>query len=590
MIKNILFLSSACLLLASCKKEPFAPLNDNHRTLRDIYNNPGFAEGVLMNAYSRMPVNGFSFNDAATDDAVSNDKNNGYLRMATGQWSSIYNPADQWNNSLAAISYTNFFLQETDSVNWAPVSGKDTRMLYNDRHKGEAYGLRALFMFYLLQAHGGYNDAGQLLGVPILTSFQEPNADFRLPRNTFDECMQQLYRDIDEALKYLPLDYVDVSSTAQMPEKYRAIPVGEYNRVFGFFNMQRMSGRIARAIRAKAALLAASPAFSTNTPAKWETAANYLAEVLNLNGGLAGLHPNGWLFYTPSEVNAVDISTTTIKDDKESLWRGHVSVSNTLERDMFPPTLFGNGRINPTQNLVDAFPMANGLPITDPASGYNAATPYANRDPRLQRYIVVNGSSLRNTAINVYDGAGNNAVDFLPTSTRTGYYLRKLLRDDVNLAPNSTNTQKHFVPRIRYTELYLSYAEAANEAWGPDAVGNNGFASSARDIVAAIRKRVGIAQPDNYLASVATKEDMRKMIHNERRLELCFEGHRFWDLRRWREPINAAARGVRITQNGTQLTFNYGNVENRQFANHMYYGPVPFDEVLKLGLTQNNGW
>jgi len=267
------------------------------------------------------------------------------------------------------------------------------------------------------------------------------------------------------------------------------------------------------------------------------------------------------------------------------LWRGTIVNTSTLEIANYPPSLFGNGRVNPTQNLVDAFPMANGYPITNPASGYVATNPYANRDPRLRNYIVVDGTTMRSTTIRTKsDNPTNDAVDYLPTSTRTGYYMRKLLNENVNANPSGINTAKHYPVHIRYTELFLIYAEAANEAWGPEGKGTFGF--SARDVLAAIRKRAGITQPDVYLTSITGKDDMRKLIRNERRLELSFEGFRFWDLRRWKENLTEPAKGVIITNN----VFNIRTVENRQYSDFMYYGPIPILEALKANLQQNKGW
>ena len=180
------------------------------------------------------------------------------------------------------------------------------------------------------------------------------------------------------------------------------------------------------------------------------------------------------------------------------------------------------------------------------------------------------------------------AKDSLETSTRTGYYLKKLLREDVNMNPNSTNTKKHYDVRIRYTEMFLNYAEAANEALGPDGTGTNGFSS--RDVIRAIRQRAGISQPDNYLNSLATKDDMRTLIRNERRLELCFEGFRFWDLRRWNADLTETAKGVNITKNAA--SFTVVDVEPRAYNNDfMHYGPLPYNEILKFpALIQNPGW
>jgi hypothetical protein len=581
MNKHSIILLIIAIVYTACE-DLLEPADENNQTLEDIYNDAVFAEGVLMNAYSRLPTNSFSFNDVATDDAVTNDKFSGYLNMATGQWSSINNPVDQWYNSYTAIMYLNRFLAETDSVEWSYRSDTAS-MLFNYRNKGEAYGLRAMFMLNLLQAHGGYSPGGELLGVPIITEALEAGSDFSRPRNTFEECMQQIYSDLNEADKYLPLDYLDLEVESDLPDQYKDFSIAEYNRVFGDINRQRISARILKAIRAKAALLAASPAYSEGTSFTWEDAANYAAEVIDLYGGIAAMDPNGALFF--QRINVDKINLTRYIDQSEMLWRGSISTSYNLEQDNFPPSLYGNGRVNPTQNLVDAFPMENGYPITDAAnSGYDPANPYDNRDPRLTSYIVVNGSTLANQTINTSTNSGDDAVDELKTSTRTGYYLRKLLREEVNLDPTAMQGQKHYPVHIRYTEIFLIYAEAANEAWGPNGSGTHTY--SARDVIAAIRSRAGITQPDSYLASISGKENMRELIRNERRLELCFEGFRFWDLRRWEKDLTEPAMGVRITNDNYVVS----TVENRLYEGYMYYPPLPYNEVLKFGLIQNNGW
>jgi hypothetical protein len=581
MNKYLIILLTIAMVFSGCE-DLLEPADDNHQTLEDIYDDPVFAEGLLMNAYTRIPTNGYSFNDVATDDAVTNDKFSGYLNMATGQWSARNNPVDQWGNSYTAIMYLNRFLAETDSVDWS-YRNDTARVLFNYRHKGEAYGLRAFFMFYLLQAHGGYSPGGELLGVPIITEALDAGADFNKPRNTFEECMQQIYNDLNEAERYLPLDYGDVESDAELPEKYKSYTMVNYNRVFGEASRQRISGRIVKAVRAKAAILAASPAYSDGTTTTWEDAANLAGEVIDLNGGISSLDPKGALFFQKANVDGLNLSRN--KDQSEMLWRGSIFTSYDLEQNNFPPSLYGRGRVNPSQNLVDAFPMKNGYPVTDVAnSGYDPANPYENRDPRLNNYIVVNGSTLAGKTINTSINSGDDAVDYLKTSTRTGYYLRKLLREDVNIDPTVLVGKKHYSVHLRYTELFLIYAEAANEAWGPD--GTGGHAYSARNIIAAIRTRAGITQPDNYLASISSKEEMRELIQNERRLELCFEGLRFWDLRRWKKDLTEPAMGVRITND----SYVVSAVEKRLYDDYMIYPPLPYNEVLRAGLIQNNGW
>ncbi|WP_442796371.1 RagB/SusD family nutrient uptake outer membrane protein [Pelobium manganitolerans] len=583
MKKILLFCLASAVFFSSCN-EMFEPPIKNNLELENAYNNATYAQGLLLNGYTRIPTNSYSFNDVATDDAVTNDRNSGFLKMATGQWTAMNNPVDQWRNSRAAIQYLNQFLAVSDSVAWA-VDPNINRM-FNDRMKGEAYGLRGLFMFYLLQCHGGVGANDELLGVPILLKNETVTSDFNQPRATFDACLAQLYSDLDKAEELLPTDYVD---TSPVPAKYAGIGADDYHRVFGASFIGRMTARISKGIRARAALLAASPAFNNGDVTKWEKAANDAATVIDLRGGLTNLTDKDLVFY--NSTGGVD-GLTAGANPPDILWRGNVSTGNDLEKNNFPPTLNGSGRVNPTQNLVDAFPMANGYPISDLTNGnYNATAPYDNRDPRLKLYILVNGATAgtANTVINTTaDGTTNDGLNKTETSTRTGYYLKKLLRQDINLSSSSTTTQKHFTPHIRYTEIYLSYAEAANEAWGPTATGGHNY--SAYDVIKAIRKRAGVGTTngDAYLESIKNDKDkMRTLIRNERRLELCFEGFRFWDLRRWKSNLNNTAKGISISAG----TYSVIDVENRAYQDFMYYGPIPYSEILKYNsLIQNKGW
>jgi hypothetical protein len=589
MNKKILILFAGILTLTSCENV-FDPAMENNRQLDAnayIANDARFPFGILLNGYTRIPTNSWTFSDVATDDAVSNDQNNAFLKMAAGQWTATNNPLNQWSNSYAAIQYLNIMLGEADKIKWA--MNEQASKLFAMRVKGEAYGLRGLFMYHLLQNHGGVAENGTLLGVPILLQPQGTSDDFNLPRASFADCIKQIYSDLDKAEEMLPLDYENITNAALIPTKYGTITREDYDRVFGSAFKGFLTARIAKAIRAQAALLAASPAYAgTGNSATWADAAKYAGDVINLKGGIGALAPNGLTWYSnTAEINALADGG----NPAEILWRNNYAENRELEQANFPPTLFGNGRINPTQNLVDAFPTVNGYPITDPASGYNPTAPYTNRDPRLRLFVLVNGATAgaNNTAINTAaDGPTNDALNRVETSTRTGYYLRKLLRQDVNLNPNSANNQRHYKPHIRYTEIFLMYAEAANEAWGPNGVGENNY--SAYDVIKAIRKRAGIGTTngDAYLELArSSKETMRELIRNERRLELCFEGFRFWDLRRWKSNLSEKANGVSI-QNGNYTKIA---VQDRVFQNHMNYGPIPYGEILKFNaLEQNKGW
>lgn len=582
----------AIFTLTGCEKfiEP-APVNNGE--YEDIYTQPTLAHGILLNGYTRLPSNSWTFDDVATDDAVSNDINNGFRRAATGQWSSRNNPFDRWQNARAGIQYMNIFLAEAEKVNW-DTKNPMVATMFKDRYMGEAYGLRAYLMFHLLQAHAGWSN-GVLYGFPLITEPETPASDFNKPRATFEDCLKQIYSDLDKAEELLPLDYDQATSASQVPAKYAGVSPETYNRVFGAIFKQLITRRIAKAIRAKVGLLAASPAYSAGNTTTWTIAANQAADVLSANQWLTNFDDKGHIWYEKDQVDGLGAGATP----KEVLWRTNINSESGLEAAHYPPSLQGQGRLNPSQNLVNAFPMANGYPITanTALSGYNASTPYVGRDPRLARSIVYNTNTAgpSNTPIYTsvdYTGtteAMRDGLNRTENSTRTGYYMKKLLRHDVSRA-GTVNNQKHYKPHIRYTELFLIYAEAANEAWGP--IGTGGHPHSAYDIIKRIRTRAGITGGDPYLESIKNdnnKDLMRDLIKNERRLELAFEGFRFWDIRRWNKALDETAQGLRISQNNT--VYQVIDVEARSYQDFMRFGPVPYTEVLKFNaLQQNTGW
>ena len=592
----------SAVLFSSCD-DMFEPADENNRQEDAMYEESKYAHGLLMYGYDRLPYLTTTQTDIATDDAVTNLTSSAYLNMATGSWASDNNPMSQWDNCKDGIQYVNLFLSKVEKVKWAP-SAASKQLMFVDRLKGEAFGLRALFYYYLLQAHGGYADDGVLYGVPLLTTPEDGSSDFNLPRATFAECVNQCFADCDSAMIYLPVDYEDIESEADIPPVYSALGanVSGYNLVFGTKSKNLMSGKIAEAIKAQVALLAASPAFREQSGVTSAQAASLCANVLKRIGGLEGFDPTGRTWY--KNKSKIDASA----EMPEIFWREDRVKNTAQERENFPPTLYGLGRVNPSQNLVDAFPMVSGLPITDPNSGYDPQNPYAKRDPRLADAILYNGTTFRKAEIitGTYPNDKNETDDNLnsiSTSTRTGYYLKKLLRDDVSPLSSSIIEQFHIYPRIRYTEIFLAYAEAANDAWGPKS-DPTGVGFTAYDVIKAIRERAGLGndefgrplpEGDVYLEECANDQSkMTNLIRNERRLELCFENKRFWDLRRWMMPINEGVKGMQIDRNEETgaLTYTVIDVEDRNFTSpYQWYGPIPKSEMLKWSnLMQNKGW
>ena len=590
-IRKVLTLALVAPLMASFVScdDVFEPAVENHKDGSSLEDLPAWAVGVLGHTYISNPLGSWSFNDVATDDAVSNDPTNSYRNMATGSWTATNNPMSNWQHLRASWQYLNEFIELTDKVEWA--KDEVVAEMFRMRFKGDALGMRALYMYHLLLHQAGWAN-GELLGIPIVLEKETVDSDFNKPRDTFEACIKQLYADVQSAIDLLPEDYGDITKDADVPSKYKALGATavQYTRVFGIQGFNRMSARIAKAVRAQAALLAASPAYSAGSGITWEEAANQMATVLKGLGAnpVGEIDPKGNVWYADSKEIANMAAGT---NPKEILWRSNKEENVTIEEQNYPPTLFGQGRVNPTQNLVDAFPMLNGYPITASNSGYNAEKPYENRDPRLALYIIYNGQPAGPQSTPIYtaaDGTTNDALNRDLTSTRTGYYMKKLLCQSANPNPSSTSNAQHYKPFIRYTELFLGYAEAANEAWGPNGAGSNGF--TAYQVIKAIRERAGICvgSIDRYLEECAqSKDKMRELIRNERRLELCFEGHRFWDLRRWKANLTESAKGMNISG----ATYTPIDVETRSYQDYMNYGPIPYGEVIKYSnLIQNDGW
>lgn len=604
--KHILLYFIGLLAFCSCD-DMFDPADENNRPEEAMYEESKYAHGLLMYGYDRLPYITTTQTDVATDDAVTNLKNSDYQTMTTGAWRADNNPMSVWDNCKDGIQYVNLFLSKVEKVKWA-LSAASKQQMFIDRLKGEAFGIRAIMYYYLLQAHGGYAADGTLYGVPLLTAPEDGSSNFNQPRATFADCVKQCFADCDSAMALLPAEYADINSNDEIPAKYLALGAEKtgFNLVFGSKSRNLMSGKIAEAVKAQVAILAASPAFREQSGVTSEEAATLCANVLKRINGLEGFDPTGSTWYknkTKLEPNAAEMP--------EILWREDRHKNAVQERDNFPPSLYGSGQVNPSQNLVDAFPMRNGLPITDPNSGYDPKNPYMNRDPRLTDDVIYNGTTFRRTliitgnypAVNGDKKETSDNLNSIETSTRTGYYMKKLLRDDVSPLASSLIEQQHIYPRIRYTEIFLDYAEAANDAWGPKG-DPTGVGFTAYDVIKAIRTRAGLgtnefgqplAEGDAYLETCAADNSlMTNLIRNERRLELCFENKRFWDLRRWKLPLNEGVKGVSIDRNEATnvLTYTIIDVEDRQFdSSYQWYGPIPKSEVLKWSnLVQNKGW
>jgi hypothetical protein len=575
-----LFLFVSLLSITACdsmlEPELDGSLNEN-----GIWQNNVRAFAFLNNAYNNLP-SGYNrissaMLDAATDDAVCPEPTSSIQDFNNGGWGP-YNVIDNvWDKNYQGIRKVNTFFEKIDSVPVPRTSNAlgadETILITRERMKGEAFFLRAFFYFELVKRYGG---------VPLTDKVLTPDEAIVIPRASIKDCFQFILNDCD-------------SAAARLPRKYGATPV-----VVGYNDAKelgRATSGAALALKSRVLLYWASPLFNTEqNDSLWIKASEAAKKVLDytLNADGTGGVLYGLNRYT-STISLSDLFTTSSVIEqyhKEIIFSTKYSDNSTIEQLNAPISFGAKGLTNPTQNLVDAFPMKNGKSIDDPTSGYDPQNPFANRDPRLEMTVLGNGISFsvndKTGVLETFDGGKDGAGSFRNAS-KTGYYLRKFLLTYPVWDGRTVTASRTWI-LIRLAEVYLNYAEARNEAFGPDA-----------EVYAALkelRKRAGFRPTD--IKAGLNKEQMRKVIQNERRIELAFEEHRFFDVRRWRlfdDPaelaasMNIKAASIKKNTDGTIQYNEAQTIRTYQFSEKMYLYPIAASELMKnKALIQNPEW
>jgi hypothetical protein len=564
--KNIIAAIALIVAIAGCKKYEQTPVDKVDIThIFDPRDSAGVSAqkylfgiySVLRNGHNRI---GGDYLDAAGDDAISSASGPSNIAtiLSTASYNSYTIPSDEnlFGTYYAGIRQANEFVNNIEVV---PVLAKYNGYSMKYVWKSEARFLRAMFYFELVKRYGGV----PLMGNHVYTI----SDDISLPRNSFDECVKYIVSECD-AIKDSLLVY----------------PISDPNA-----DSHRPTKGSAMALKARVLLYAASPLFNGGNidaannltgytsfdAARWTAAAAAAKDVMDL--GTYSLLPN-----------FKDVFLT--QNNSEILFMRQGGNNTNVETANGPvgfTAATGKGQTSPTQDLVNAFPMANGLSIGDAASGYDSNNPYSNRDPRLTYTIIYNGAQWLNSQIQTFEG-GQSKPNSSLQQTKTGYYMRKFMGNFENTNAYSSHSTDWLI--MRYADLVLGYAEALNESAGPTTDVYNALIS--------IRKRAGIeAGPGSLygLKAGMTKEEMRTTVQNERRVELAFEESRYWDIRRWKlaeTTMNQQRTGVSIVKLGTTLNYNPINVLTTRFdAPKMYLYPVPYDEVQKNpNMKQNPGW
>lgn len=561
------------VLLPSCRKDPetVPPELINESVIWDRNDVNAFYARQFLNAIYTFLPNGFNrvggdFLDAGTADAMPSRIGTPVENYTNGRISLIQNPDGYWGNSYAGIRQANILLANIDSVP-TPTPGA---LVQIKAYKAEARFIRAFLYFELLKRYGGV----PLIGNRIFTL----NDDLELPRNTFEEVVNYIASECDLAKTDLLAD--------------NAVPDGELGRI---------PRGAAIALKCRVYLYAASPFFNGGAtdgplktrgiigypsadPARWQKVIEAAEELRAIN-----------YYALQSSFNNVFLT----RKNTEIILAKQTPLDFSLETNNAPVGYAPNGsqsggRTSPTQNFVDAFPMRNGLSIADPTSGYNPANPYAGRDLRFGATVFYNKATTSSSDssrwlsrdVETFEG-GRDRPNNSSIQTKTGYYLRKFLG---NFTTSQTySNQSHNFPYFRFAEILLNYAEALNET---------GQVEKAVDQIKLIRARAGtIAGTGSRYGIKAgiTQAEMRELVRAERRIELAFEEHRFWDVRRWKianQELNGPLFGMKITKTGTN-TFTYERVQvgTMVFSDKLYLMPIPYDEIVKnLKLEQNPGW
>ena len=406
---------SACTFLdplpnGSYNDENFELYPELLRGFVDVVYNELLPETYLDNYYIPM--------SCATDDAIYSSPTAAWRIFSSGSAKMLSNPFDtKWRDNYRAINYLNMFLENDRGYNTRYMVAEDSDLALRNCLQGSAYGLRAWMYFDLLRVFGGKAENGELLGVPILTEPTDPKtADAStIERATFDECAEQILKDCDSAYKYLPRNNRDYPGDPQ-----------QSIQITGSARYKSLDQIAIDGLRAMVYIFWASPAYNPeNDMSRYDKAARYAAAVIKhklevestLTGGFDPTRGFSW-----HNVNSPEI-----------IWPSEMRQSSNLETSFYPQQFGGSALVAPTQDLVDAFPMANGYPINDKRSNYDPTHPYEGRDPRFYATIFYNGAQVRrlNNASEVMytfecanggkDAPGSNEV------SATGYYIKKFI-------------------------------------------------------------------------------------------------------------------------------------------------------------------
>lgn len=489
---------------------------------------PGFGRGFEYGLWSSI-----------TDESMyTNDDNTWLIQRGQIAPENTGIAGTIWGRSYRSIREINYALMHIGQVQMS--DGLKNTLT------GELKFLRAFRYFDLIRNYG----RAVLIGDKVYSLGDNfSDTDSLYDRASIKDCVDYTVGQLDQAAALLPSDHSND------------------------WQLGRATKGAAMALKSRLLLYAASPLYNAGT---WQAAATAALDVINLHK--YSLFQGGYdqLFLTADNNPEIIFERLYTKGAR------HVC----LEIANGPNGYDAWGGNTPLQNLVDDYEMKNGKPITDPTSGYDPHNPYKNRDPRFYATILYNGAPYRGDTVWTYTPGGKDSKDGPSNwnTSKTGYYLKKFMDDNLPIVNpwDVAGTQPWIY--FRYAEILLNYAEAQNEAGGPD--------GTVYKAINDIRIRAGM--PD--LPTGLSQSEMRKAIWNERRVELAFEEDRYYDVRRWKiadSVENEPAYGITVNKSGG--TYAYSRkvaLDGRHFDPKQYWLPIPRSEILASDnkLEQNPGY
>lgn len=601
MKKIYISLTAAMLLVGNVGCKKFLDQVPNDRlTFDEAFATKSTVDKLLGNVYSsvpdetaqRFPISRNAGPWTGASDEANYTLNNFAANLNTGSWDATTGEVNtMWQNYYKGIQSASNFMANIDGCKDCNNNGVD---LVN-RYRNEARGLRAIYYYYLLRTYGPI----VLLGNEP-TSPDAPISSISRPRSSFDECVDYIVSEMDAAAEGLP-----------------ALP--QSNDDYGHVNKA-----VLHAYKVKVLLTAASPLFNGNTyyaplknadgkqlisqtysAAKWQRAADAAKFFITT-------YPSYTLFKKTGD-NPFHSAFLSVRDVMLTDWNSEVIFARgdadvvSFQYNVAPNHNGASGGdkggsfLSASQQIVEAYFMANGKPTTDETSGFtrtgfsNFQAPddnatrsvqnmYVGREPRFYAGITYTGRKWINPNSNIvtdftWDGnAGKGRIGNDDYSS-TGYTQRK------NLSTSGWQTGGRSNVILRLAEIYLDYAEAAYEANPNDP-----------DVLVylnRVRERAGIPQYGSGANALPIPTDLREAIRMERRVELAFESHRYFDTRRWKiaKTTDRTLLGLDITKNADNGFYNVIQRESRVFDDKHYLWPIPNGEIQKVPLiVQNTGW